>query len=244
MARPARITRPVPFLILPIVLAVAVYSPGLSTGFVSDDYGWIRRAVAGQLDWNASIQVANHWNALPLEIALYHLKFVLFGFNAVGYHLFSVAGHLCNVLLVYLLAGRLGLGKPIAYLGAVLAAVMAGGAQAVYWMSGDPHVWATVPTLAAVILYIDHRQKGGWLRYAAAVGLAVAAPLIKSEGVAVIGGVLAYEFMLQRPMQLTWRSVPFVFAPIPFVWWEWTTQDQLKAYRAFGLNVLTSGLDY
>jgi hypothetical protein len=37
---------------------------------------------------------------------------------------------------------------------------------------------------------------------------------------------------------------PFLLAPIPFVWWEWTTQDQLQSQRSFGLNVGITGLHY
>src|SRR4030088_1309355 len=149
---------------LAVLLAILAYSQGIATGFASDDYGWLRHAVRGELGWGASFWLDNHSNALPFEIALYHLKFLLFGFNPAGYHLFALAGHILNVLLLYLLARRLDLSAQLASVAAVLGAVMAAGAQAVYWMSGDPHVWATAATLGALILYIDHRERGGRCR--------------------------------------------------------------------------------
>ena len=242
-ARLRQLPRLLPVL-LALLLAVVAYSSGMAIGFVSDDFNWLRQGAHDQLGWAASFRLNPHSNALPFEIALYHLKFVLFGFDATPYHVFAVAGHLANILLIYVLAGRIGLSRPVACLSALLAAVMAAGAQAVYWMSGDPHVWATLLTLSALILYIDHCRQGGWWRYAAAILLAVVAPLVKAEGVGVIGGVLAFELFWHRPAGLTWKVVPFALAPIPFVLWEWATQDQLQTHRGFGLNVLSGGLGY
>jgi hypothetical protein len=76
------------------------------------------------------------------------------------------------------------------------------------------------------------------------LALAVAAPLVKAEGVAVIAGVLGYEVIQRWPPALTWKLVPFLVAPAPFVWWEWTTTDQLSSQRGLGLNVISSGLGY
>ena len=87
---------------------------------------------------------------------------------------------------------------------------MVAGAQAVYWMSGDPHLWATAATLGALILYIDHRERGGWWRLALALILAFAAPLVKAEGVAVPAGILAYELIWRRPRSFSIKALPFV----------------------------------
>jgi 4-amino-4-deoxy-L-arabinose transferase-like glycosyltransferase len=227
-----------------VLLAILAYSQGIATGFASDDYGWLRQAVRGELGWDASFRLAGHSNALPFEIALYHLKFLLFGFNPAGYHLFSLAGHIINVFLLYLLARRLDLSAQLASVAAVLGAVMAAGAQAVYWMSGDPHVWATAVTLGALILYIDHRERGGWWRLGLALILAFVAPLVKAEGVAVPAGIVAYELIWRSRRSLSIKLAPFLLAPIPFVWWEWTTRDQLKTQRDFGLNAVVTGLHY
>lgn len=216
----------------------------MATGFASDDYGWLRLGIRGQLGWDASFRFAGHTNALPFEIALYHLKYALFGFNVVGYHLFSLAGHIANLLLVYLLARRLGASVRVASLASVLASVFTAGSQAVYWMSGDPHLFAGMLALASVILYIDHREKGGWWRYAFSLALAIAAPLVKAEGVSVVAGVLAYDLIWRRPRSWTWKAAPFVLAPLPFVIWEWTTSDQLQTKRGLGLNVVESVIGY
>lgn len=216
----------------------------MATGFTSDDYGWLSRGVHGELSWQNWIRLSGHTNTLPLEAALYQLKFMLFGFNVIGYHLFALAGHVANVFLVYALARRLGSSVRVASLAAGLAAVLAAGAQAIYWMSGDPHLFAALLAFAALVMYIDHRERGGWWRFAAAVALAVAAPLVKAEGVAVIAGVAGYELFCRKPPAINWRLVPFLLAPLPFVWWEWTTSDQLGTKRGFGLNLVTSGIGY
>ena len=216
----------------------------MGTGFASDDYGWLRHAVRGELTFEYWIKFAGHTNSLPLEIALYQLKFFLFGFNAIGYHLFALAGHVVNVMLIYALGRRLGLTVRVASLAAGIAAVLAAGTQAIYWMSGDPHVFAAMLTMAALVLYIDHREKRGLWRFVGAVVLAVMAPLVKAEGVAVIAGVVGYELLARRQLAFTWKLVPFLMAPVPFVVWEWTTTDQLSTKRDFGLNMVTSGLDY
>ena len=216
----------------------------MATGFASDDYGWLSKGAHGQLVFANWVKVAGHTNTLPLEAALYQLKFTMFGFNALGYHLFALAGHVVNVFLVYLLARRLGSSVRVASLAAGIAAVLAAGAQAIYWMSGDPHLFASLLSLAALILYIDHRERGGWWRYAGAVALALAAPLVKAEGVSVVAGVIGYELIYRRPRAFTWMPIPFFLTPLPFVWWEWTTSDQLSSHRGFGANVVSSAFGY
>ena len=94
------------------------------------------------------------------------------------------------------------------------------------------------------ILYVDHREQGGWWRYLAAAALAFLAPLVKAEGIAVLGGVLAYELIWRRPIRFSWKVGPFVLAPLPFAVWEWTTADQLQTHRGLGANVVISGLSY
>jgi hypothetical protein len=235
---------PWPYLAIGIVLAGVAYVPGIATGFASDDYGWLSHGVRGELGWDVAFRLTGHTNALPLEITLYHLKFTLFGFNPIGYHLFSLAGHAANVILIYALGRRLGASVRLASLAAALAAVFAAGTQAVYWMSGDPHVFASLLTLGALAIYIDHREKGGWWRYAGAVFLAALAPLLKAEGVAVIAGVVGYELFCRPSPSVNWRALPFLIAPIPFIWWEWTTTDQLSSQRGFGPNLIMSAFGY
>src|SRR3981081_3995931 len=114
---------------LAVLLAILAYSQGIATGFASDDYGWLRPAVRGEIGWDSAFRLDNHSNALPFEIALYHLKFLLFGFNPAGYHLFAIAGHILNVLLLYLLARRLDLSAQLAAVAAGPRAGMAAGGQ-------------------------------------------------------------------------------------------------------------------
>ncbi len=57
-----RFFRSVRIIVVAIVLAAAAYSLGMTTGFVADDYGWIRHAVNAELGWDVSFRVTNHSN--------------------------------------------------------------------------------------------------------------------------------------------------------------------------------------
>jgi hypothetical protein len=235
-----------PPLLLPVVAGVALlaYGSGLRIGFVSDDHYWLLSAVQGA--WRHAFDLNTHTSALPFETLLHSLKYGLFGFDALGFHLFDLAGHVLACLLLFQVARAVGLSSAWAGAAALLSAVAAAPSQAVYWTSADEHLWATVGALGALVLYIKFRGGGHPLLLLGAALLAVAAALTKVEGIAAFFGVLAYELTWRRPTPWTQRSeglivlrlLPFAAAAGLFFGWELTAHDRLRSVSHLGLNML------
>jgi hypothetical protein len=230
--------------VLVAVLAFIAYGSGLGIGFVSDDHYWLLSAVQG--GWRHAFDLVPHSSALPLETLLHSLKYWLFGFNAVGFHLFDLGAHVAACCLLYPLARAIGLPSPAAGAAALLGAVATAPSQAVYWTSADEHVWASLLALASLALYFAYRTDGRRLLLAGAIVLALIAALTKVEGTAVLFGVVAYELVWHPPHRwarhdvgvLALRVAPFAVAAALFFSWELTATDRLRGASRLGLNMI------
>jgi hypothetical protein len=231
------------------VLAFIAYAGGLGVGFVSDDHYWLLSAVQEQ--WRRAFDLVPHSSALPFELVLHSLKYGLFGFNAVGFHLLDLGAHIVACLLLYRVARGVGLPSPAAGAAALLGAVATAPAQAVYWTSADEHVFATLGALGALALYFEYRTSGRRRFFAAAILLAAIAALTKFEGTAVLFGVLAYELVWRPPRPhrspsgggqgggaLALRVAPFVLAAGLFYAWEISATDRLRSASHLGPHMI------
>ncbi len=231
------------------ILALIAYRSGLGIGFVADDHYWLLSAVRG--GWLHAFDLVPHSSALPFETVLHSVKYGLFGYNALGFHLFDLGAHVAACFLLYLVARGIGLTHAGAGGAALLGAVATAPSQAVYWTSADEHVWASLLALASLALYIRFRTAGGRLLLSAAIVLAVIAALTKVEGTAVLFGVVAYELVWrpnvamerERVAVLALRVVPFAVAAGLFVSWELTATDRLRAASRLGLNMVSRAVD-
>ena len=238
-------------LVFPVIAGVALlaYGSGLGIGFVSDDHYWLLSAARG--GWRHAFDLNPHTSALPFETLLHSLKYELFGFNALGFHLFDLAGHILACLLLLQVARAAGLSSTWAGAAALLSAAATAPSQAVYWTASDEHVWATVGAVTALALYFKYRTGGHPLLLLGAAILAIAAALTKVEGMAAIFGVLAYEFAWRRhgpwtPKSaglLALRLMPFAAAAALFFGWELTAHDRLRSVSHLGLNMLGRAAD-
>jgi hypothetical protein len=232
-------------------LVVLAYGPGVRVGFVSDDFWILNQAVHRDMGWRTALNLSQHRHLLPLEIVLFDLKFHLFGFHAVAYHLLDLCGHGLACVCLYGLARGIGISGLQAGAATAAASVASAPWQAVYWSGADPHVWASLAVLASLILYVQYRSSGGGLRLAGAIALAAVAALLKSEALAVPLSVVAYELIWHRPPH-PWtpraigssllRLAPFLAAAGLFV--GWVATGALKPPTRPGWNVLTRLVEY
>lgn len=232
-------------LVLVAALASIAYVGGIGVGFVSDDHYWLLSATQGA--WRRAFDLVPHSSAVPFETVLHSVKYQLFGFNALGFHLFDLGAHILVCFLVYRLARIAGLPSPAAGAAALLGAVAAAPSQAVFWTSADEHAWATLLAFAALALYVEYRTRGRRLLLAAAIVLAGIAALTKVEGTAVLFGVLAYELLWRSPdhswsrqaaRALALRVAPFAVPAGLFVAWELTATDRLRSVSRLGPNMV------
>jgi hypothetical protein len=230
-------------------LALIAYGSGLGIGFVSDDHYWLLSGVQG--GWRHAFDLVPHSSALPFETVLHSVKYGLFRFNALGFHLFDLGAHVAACFLLYPLARAIGLPSPGAGAAALLGAVATAPSQAVYWTSADEHVWASLLALASLALYFRYRTNGRRLLLAGAILLALIAALTKVEGIAAFFGVFAYE-LVWRPHErwgrhdvgvLALRVAPFAVAAALFASWELTATDPLRDASHLGLNMIARAVE-
>jgi hypothetical protein len=142
------------------VLALAVYGPILTTGFLADDLRLVWRVATG------------HW-ALgqggffrPLVIGLYALDFTVWGREAVGYHATNLLLHVLNSVLVGTLSVQLlrwvGLAdvRWPAIAAAAFFLVLPSHSESVTWIAGRTDLLATAGMLLALIAYVAWRRGG------------------------------------------------------------------------------------
>lgn len=158
---------------------------GLAQGFTFLD----RSAIDS---WNLPVEPAYHFFR-PLVVASYKLDLLLWGTAPLPSHAVNLALHLLSVALVAFLALRLGGGRRVARIAAVLFAIQPQVCVAVVWTSGRTETIVGLLMLAGFAAYVVARQdrRPAWLAVTlAALGLAM---LTKENAVLLPAVVVAYE---------------------------------------------------
>ncbi|TNJ35486.1 hypothetical protein [Arenimonas terrae] len=148
-----RSVRPLLPLLLLLVVALA-YWPGLSGGFIFDDHNNIQinpRIQIDSLDLASLSRAARAYEpgayGRPLSTLSFALDHYFHGKHPYGYKLTSLAVHLFNTLLVFLLAARL------------LALPRAGGPWTPWAALAIATAWASHPLQVSTVLYIVQRME-------------------------------------------------------------------------------------
>jgi tetratricopeptide (TPR) repeat protein len=155
----------------------------------------------------------------PITMATFALNYALSGEHAMGYHLFNIAIHILNTLIVYVLA--LAILRDFdtrhrayaALLVAFLFAVHPINTQPVNYIAGRSTLLVACFSLVCFLLYIRANHTTGTSRIAAllvSLGAYVCALLSKEEAVALMGLLAAYELFRTRgylDKEAIWRIV-------------------------------------
>ena len=219
-----------PYLGLFLVLGLTggLYLPMVSEWFQSDDFLFLN---AFQ-DTNSAGYVKDAFyigHAPPLPelrfyrplhsvsfLGLYHV----FGLDAIGYHLWSLALHLLNTCLVWLITGRLTKRPLVANLAAALFALHPAYTPAVAWISNNNALMATAASLTSFWCFLKSKESGRYRYwYWASVGSFCAALLFHPEAGTIIVALIAYKLLFEMKDwrgALSWRRwldlVPFLLA--------------------------------
>lgn len=150
---PPRLLRPLlPFLIL--LAAALVYWPGMSGGFIFDDHSNILtnpRIQIESLDAESLSRAAKGYEpgvyGRPLSTLSFALDHYFHGKDPRGYKLTSLAVHLVNCLLVFLLVQR------------ILRIPRVGGSWTAWAAAAIAAAWAIHPLQVSAVLYIVQRME-------------------------------------------------------------------------------------
>lgn len=194
-----------------LALTFAVYVPTLRYEFVHDDRVQILENPAIH-SWRSvpTYFTAHVWAEVmpdewlnyyrPLWILWLRINSAAFGNQAWGWHLTSILTHVLTTLLVYLLAWRLGTGRNVALLAALIFGLHPVHIEAVAWISGVNEPLMGIFLLASVLSYAQSRIEGGRARKWKVISLVTCAcALLTKENALVLPGLLfVYEWVFGR----------------------------------------------
>ena len=127
------------WLILPVLVLLALYWPGLTSWFQQDDFGWLhlRQDVHSARDLAQALFAPKaHGNMRPLgENAYWLLLSACFGMNALPYHLVAFLTQAASLLLLAAIVRRLTHSRLAGAAAAVLWTVNSGLAYSLGWCS-------------------------------------------------------------------------------------------------------------
>lgn len=218
-----------PYVVLLFVLlgTIVIYAPMLSDWFLTDDFLFLHAfRDASPLGYVKDAFDFRHAPPAP-EVRFYrpfHSSTFLalsraFGLHAAWYHLWSLAVHLLNTSLVWLLVTRLTKRPLVAGLAATIFAVHPAYAPAVAWISNDNALMATSASLTSFVCFLKSEEPGGRRRlwYLGSVASYAASLLFHPEAGTLLFVIVAYRLLIStRGWQeaIHWRPwvdlAPFV----------------------------------
>jgi protein O-mannosyl-transferase len=149
------------------IATLVAFQPALSNGFVNWDDPEVllsnpHLGNAGIAGWAFTTTLIGHYQ--PLVWLVWSAVKSVFGLSPAAFHAISLAGHLVNGLLVYVVAIRFGeraalpqAQRAAALLGALLFAVHPLRVEPVAWASAYPYVLSLTLVLLALLAYLNSR---------------------------------------------------------------------------------------
>jgi protein O-mannosyl-transferase len=199
---------------LVLALTFAVYLPTLRYQFVHDDRGQIVENPAVH-SWRAvpTYFTAHVWAAvMPEELGNYYrplfllwlrINAAVFGNNAWGWHLTTILAHVLTTLLLYLLAWRLGIGRDVALLAALIFGLHPAHIEAVAWISGVTEPLLGILLIASFLAYLrSRREEAHALKWKLFSLVLFALAMLEKETALILPGLLfVYEWIFGREQE-------------------------------------------
>jgi tetratricopeptide (TPR) repeat protein len=186
-----------------LVVSLVAFAPTFGAEFIKwDDQFYVQenpllQDPAGlRKIWDPIAREAQEY--YPILFSSYWLEYRLWGLDPAPYHATTLALHLANVVLVLLLARRLGAAGWVAAGTAALFAVHPVQVASVAWIAEQKNTLSGLFYLVAFLLYLRHRRTGGWGAYAGCLASFVAGLLSKTQIVTFPISLVLAEWLLLR----------------------------------------------
>jgi len=207
---------------LAVILLVAflAYLPTLDDWYAGDDF-WFLRVAQREPFWDYILRSLDfRETSLDLELNRYRplypivwrLQFEIFGLTAWPYHAVLLGLHLASVVLTWWILRRLLDTAWMVNLATFVFALHPGFTNAIEWLSGGNRVFATVPALAAMLLFMKAHDDGPRARraavYVASILCYVVAILMHSSTIFWPGAFVLWAFFVHGSLAEArdWRS--------------------------------------
>jgi tetratricopeptide (TPR) repeat protein len=162
-----------------LVLAVFLaYRPVWHGGFLFDDDTHLLNNPVLKPGGLARIWVPggyiNYW---PLTFTAYWLQFKMWGLNPIDFHLVNIAVHSVSALLLWRILVRLRVSG--AMFAAAIFALHPVNVESVAWISQLKGLLSLMLALVSVLFFLACERRGGWWRWALAIGAFALSTLAK-----------------------------------------------------------------
>jgi 4-amino-4-deoxy-L-arabinose transferase-like glycosyltransferase len=195
------------FLAAIVLGCLIAYWPSYSDSFLLDDYKHLestRGFVGAPLDLLKVLNpYYNGWYYRPTTYWFFTIAQGLFGLRPPAFYLALLAIHTINILLVFALARRLGIGRLAALCAAAVFAITVPNQDVLGWISSVSVPLAAMFSLLAVLLlvsYLKNERENFWLLVGTAVCIVLA--LLSREESLILIPIVAF-ILLQAGV---WRS--------------------------------------
>jgi hypothetical protein len=215
--------------VLPLLLLLALYWPGLTNWFYQDDFGWLnlRREVHSLRDLGPALFAPKaHGNMRPLGENAYFLAFSsLFGVEALPFRIWAFATQMTSLVLLGSIVRRLTSSRAAGFWAQVLWIANAGLAAAMCWTSIYNQILSGFFFLLAFYFLLRHIESGETRFYVAqwaafVCGLGALETNVVYPAIAAVYTLLFARTFLKKvlPMFLVSALAVFAhfrFAPLP-----------------------------
>jgi tetratricopeptide (TPR) repeat protein len=222
-----------------VCIVFIVFSPALYQPFVhwDDDVHCydnpnVRGLDGGHIEAIFSTDVNKTY--IPLTIFSFALEYHFFKTNPFFYHFDNVLLHAGVVLLVFLLASRLGLSQGAAFLGALLFGIHPMHVESVAWVTQRKDVLYSLFYLLCCWHYVGYLKSRRMLNYIWALLFAFVSILAKPMALSLPLILCLLDWFVKggRPARASWfDKVPFGLVVFPIAWVTY-----LMNMRAIDLN--------
>jgi hypothetical protein len=242
------------------IICAAAIVPYLSTVddyFVRDDFGVVQ--LLAQKPWSYfprwfyTSWMDQIWGFTPDEVrpfpaVSYQLTALGGAASPVLHHLFNIAVHAVNGLLVFWIArSAASLRAPMAAFAAVVFVVLPVHTESVAWITGRVDSLPALFYLASFLAYARWRGSGSARSslYVASLALFFAALFTKQNTITMVGTIGAYDVLVRRiplrpPGAFIKPYVPFVAMTLGYLWLRYELFGQMAREGSLGAGALTN----
>jgi len=216
-------------IILILALTVIAYWPVFSADFMYDDRFFVQEN-AKIREWrfvpeyfaNSSRSMASiFWDGIwrPLRTVSYLIDYKIWGSGAFGFHLTSLLWHLLNILLAYILLGRLFKDRRLTTMACLIFALHPVQTEAVAWISSRGDLMFTAFGLMMFVFYRKYFQTRKKIHLALSLSCFVPALLSKETAVVIPLLIMLYDWLFEgqgriRALAAGWKRYAPYFALI------------------------------
>ncbi len=196
------------------VVVLVTYHPALQIGFWYDDFNILESV--GRFSWREFLtsgldpRVQTLWYR-PIQQIQWRVEYMVFGSDALWYHVIQNLFHLLNCVLLYALIVRLTRNRRAGFVAALAFSVLPVYSLSVHWLAVlDP--LAALFYLLAIWLWIDYLENNSWTSFGLTFAAFVTALLSKEVALTLpITLLLVDRWLVTKSTQ--WRQWALQISP-------------------------------